>query len=58
MKPWDIGALAPCILEAGGSISDLTGQTTHIVERTSFVAASSASLRRAICAHAARKRRQ
>ena len=58
MKPWDIGALAPCILEAGGSISDLTGQTSHIVERTSFVAASSARLRREICAHAARNRRQ
>jgi histidinol-phosphatase len=58
MKPWDIGALAPCILEAGGSISDLTGQTSNIVERTSFVAASSARLRREICAHAARNRRQ
>jgi histidinol-phosphatase len=51
MKPWDIGALAPCVLEAGGSISDLTGQSARIVERTSFVAASSAHLRRAICAH-------
>jgi histidinol-phosphatase len=49
MKPWDIGALAPCVLEAGGSISDLNGETTHIVERSSFVAASSARLRRAIC---------
>jgi histidinol-phosphatase len=51
MKPWDIGALAPCVLEAGGSISDLTGETARIVERSSFVAASSAHLRRAICAH-------
>jgi len=51
MKPWDIGALAPCVLEAGGSISDLTGETTRIVERSSFVAASSARLRRSICAH-------
>jgi histidinol-phosphatase len=49
MKPWDIGALAPCVLEAGGSISDLTGETARIVERTSFVAASCAPLRRAIC---------
>ena len=49
MKPWDIGALAPCVLEAGGSISDLTGQSARIVERSSFVAASSAHLRRAIC---------
>jgi histidinol-phosphatase len=51
MKPWDIGALAPCVLEAGGSISDLAGETTRIVERSSFVGASSAALRRAICAH-------
>ncbi len=49
MKPWDIGALAPCVLEAGGSISDLNGESTRIVERNSFVAASSAGLRRAIC---------
>ncbi len=48
MKPWDIGALAPCVLEAGGSISDLTGATTRLVERSSVVAASSARLRRGI----------
>jgi histidinol-phosphatase len=53
MKPWDIGALAPCVLEAGGSISDLTGQSARIVERSSIVAASSAHLRRAICAQVA-----
>jgi len=50
MKPWDIGALLPCVLEAGGSISDLRGETRRIVECSSMVAASSASLRRAICA--------
>ena len=50
MKPWDIGALAPCVLEAGGSVSDLTGEAARVVERSSFVAASSASLRREICA--------
>jgi histidinol-phosphatase len=50
MKPWDIAALAPCVLEAGGSISDLAGETARIVERSSFIAASSARLRRAICA--------
>jgi histidinol-phosphatase len=54
MKPWDIGALAPCVLEAGGSVSDLTGETERVVERSSFVAASSASLRRAICARVGR----
>jgi histidinol-phosphatase len=50
MKPWDIGALVPCVLEAGGSISDLHGETERIVERRSLVAASCAALRRAICA--------
>ncbi len=57
MKPWDIGAIAPCVLEAGGSISDLTGETRGLVRRTSIVAASSAPLRRAICAVAGRSRR-
>lgn len=50
LKPWDIGALVPCVLEAGGSISDLSGETARIVERSSLVATSSAHLRRAICA--------
>jgi histidinol-phosphatase len=50
MKPWDIGALAPCVIEAGGSISDLRGESTDLIARTSLVAASSPSLRRAICA--------
>jgi histidinol-phosphatase len=50
MKPWDIGALAACVLEAGGSVSDLTGESTRLVERSSLVAASGASLRREIVA--------
>jgi histidinol-phosphatase len=50
MKPWDIGALAPCVIEAGGSISDLLGESSQLVTRTSLVAASSPALRRAICA--------
>jgi histidinol-phosphatase len=49
MNPWDIGALAVCIREAGGSVSDLRGQTSRIVEQRSLVAASSQTLRRAIC---------
>jgi histidinol-phosphatase len=56
MNPWDIGALAPCVLEAGGSVSDLTGETTRIVERRSFVAASSASLCREICGQVGKPR--
>ena len=55
MKPWDIGALVPCVLEAGGSISDLQGETARILERTSIVAASSVTLRRELCS-AARER--
>jgi histidinol-phosphatase len=49
MKPWDIAALVPCVLEAGGSISDLDGETSHIMERTSIVAASSTGLLHEIC---------
>jgi histidinol-phosphatase len=49
MNPWDIGPLAVCVREAGGSVSDLSGQAMRVVERRSFVAASSDSLRRAIC---------
>jgi histidinol-phosphatase len=56
MNPWDIGALAPCVLEAGGFISDLNGESARIVERSSFVAANSARLRRAICACVGRPR--
>jgi histidinol-phosphatase len=49
MKPWDIAAVVPCVLEAGGAISDLQGRTTDIVSRGSIVAASSERLRREIC---------
>jgi len=56
MKPWDIGALAACVLEAGGSVSDLNGESTHLVERTSLVAASSARLRRDIVTRVGRAR--
>jgi histidinol-phosphatase len=52
MKPWDIGALVPCVLEAGGCVSDLNGETSSIIERSSFVAASSVRLRREICREA------
>jgi histidinol-phosphatase len=49
MNPWDIAPLAVCVREAGGSVSDLYGETAGVIERRSFVAASSAALRRAIC---------
>ncbi len=50
MNPWDIGPLAVCVLEAGGSVSDLNGEQTRIVERRSFVAANTATLREGLCA--------
>jgi histidinol-phosphatase len=49
MKPWDIAAIVPCILEAGGAISDLQGRSTDLIGRGSIVAASSDGLRREIC---------
>ncbi|HTY49725.1 MAG TPA: inositol monophosphatase family protein, partial [Steroidobacteraceae bacterium] len=49
MKPWDIAALVPCVREAGGSIGDLQGETSNLLERRSIVAASSERLRREIC---------
>jgi histidinol-phosphatase len=48
MNPWDIGALVPCIREAGGAYSDLRGERSDILRRKSFVAASSPTLLRAI----------
>jgi len=49
MKPWDVAAIVPCILEAGGVISDLAGTTTDMIGRSSIVAASNNALRREIC---------
>jgi len=49
IKPWDLGALVPCVLEAGGSVGDLHGESAPVLERPSFVAASSRALRLAIC---------
>lgn len=48
MKPWDIAALVPCVQEAGGSMSDLNGATSNLIDRESMVAASCDSLRREI----------
>lgn len=53
MKPWDIAPLVPCVLEAGGSISDLNGEISQLIDRNSIVAASSTALRREIVRAAA-----
>ncbi|MBV9619704.1 MAG: inositol phosphatase [Gammaproteobacteria bacterium] len=50
LKPWDVGALAVCVREAGGAVSDLGGASTQIITRTSMAAASHPALREAICA--------
>ena len=55
MKPWDIAAVAPCIEEAGGVISDLEGRTTDLIGRKSLVAASGTRLRQDICRAIRRK---
>lgn len=49
IEPWDLGALIPCVLEAGGSVGDLHGETERMLGRRSFVAASSPALRLAVC---------
>jgi histidinol-phosphatase len=48
MKPWDVAPLVPCVLEAGGTISDLNGATSNLIERNSIVAASNTRLLREI----------
>jgi histidinol-phosphatase len=53
MNPWDIAPLVVCVREAGGSVGDLHGRTRGVVRSRSFVAASTARLRRAICARVA-----
>jgi histidinol-phosphatase len=49
MKPWDVAPIVPCIIEAGGVISDLQGRATDLIDLRSTVAASSEDLRREIC---------
>ena len=56
MKPWDIAAVVPCILEAGGVISDLEGGSSGMITRESTVAASTDGLRREICRAIGRQR--
>jgi fructose-1,6-bisphosphatase/inositol monophosphatase family enzyme len=55
MKPWDVAAVVPCIIEAGGVISDLGGGSSGMIMRGSTVAASSEGLRREICRAIGRK---
>lgn len=45
MKPWDIAALVPCVEEAGGVTSSLTGKRDNILEGGSLLSAASAKVR-------------
>ncbi len=49
MSAWDIAALVVCVREAGGSVSDFAGADGNLLGASTFVAASSPALRRAIC---------
>jgi histidinol-phosphatase len=44
MNPWDNAALIPCILEAGGVVSDLAGNTDDLVHAPNLVTAANAEL--------------
>lgn len=44
MNPWDNAALIPCILEAGGVLSDLQGNTDNLVHAPHLVTAANAEL--------------
>jgi len=44
MNPWDNAALIPCILEAGGVLSDLSGSTDNLVHAPNLVTAANAEL--------------
>lgn len=50
MSAWDIGALTVCVEEAGGSVSDFEGRRRGVLKASTFVAASSAALRKRMCA--------
>ncbi|HWL93775.1 MAG TPA: inositol monophosphatase family protein, partial [Phycisphaerae bacterium] len=44
MQPWDIAALIPCIEEAGGVATSLTGEREHVVFRGSLLTSANADL--------------
>ena len=44
MQPWDTAALVPCILEAGGALSDLAGARADVTFSGSLVTACSQEL--------------
>jgi histidinol-phosphatase len=50
LHPWDIAALVPCIEEAGGMVSDLSGDRRSILWKTNLLTSSNAKLHSQIVA--------
>jgi histidinol-phosphatase len=50
MNPWDIAALIPCIQEAGGVVTSVTGARENVIFAGSLLASSSESLQTEILA--------
>ncbi|MCP3979637.1 MAG: inositol phosphatase [bacterium] len=50
MHPWDIAAVVPCVEEAGGIVSDLSGSREGVVASGSLVSSCSAALHRQVLA--------
>jgi len=51
MQPWDIAALVPCILEAGGAVGTVLGDADGVVFSGSLISASGSALLHEIVAH-------
>jgi histidinol-phosphatase len=49
MSAWDVAALVVCVREAGGSVSDFAGSEDNLLQAPTFIAANTATLRRAMC---------
>ena len=44
MNPWDNAALIPCVLEAGGMVSDIQGRTDNLVDAPNLVTSANQAL--------------
>ncbi|MBT4601592.1 MAG: hypothetical protein HOC28_00515 [Bacteroidetes Order II. Incertae sedis bacterium] len=55
MNPWDNAAIIPCVLEAGGLISDGHGNTNDLVHAESLLCSASRDLHDEILATIKRK---
>ncbi len=44
MMPWDTAAIIPCIKEAGGVVSDISGKTENLINSGSLVSSSNEKL--------------